>query len=335
MKDNALLLGTLFEQPSLFIRLKEQLTDARDEFSQDPKAYLTAALRGDTLGGSRRKALLQFGIATGILFYAFAFAAVLVFWTLSNRTAAKPTDVPANRIVFFPGFTNHKVVGPKDEDLAGGGGGGGRGTPSPPSDGLPPKPSLEAQIIAPSPEPQRHEPSLPVIETVLVDERVKVRTDDLAPTGVSDGVPGPSESGPGTDGGMGTGKEGGVGSGKGRGVGPGLGWNINGNRPRLGRPQDPSGSDQERVDSRPVALNRPRPNYTEAARKNKIQGVVLTRVLVGADGSVQQVVIVRALPDGLTEEAIVAVHQMRFRAATRNGQSVASWVALEVEFNLR
>jgi len=41
------------------------------------------------------------------------------------------------------------------------------------------------------------------------------------------------------------------------------------------------------------------------------------------------------LPDGLDEEAIVAVKQMRFRPATRNGQPVDFWVTLEVELSLR
>ena len=61
MKENALLLGTLFEQPSLFIRLKDELTEASLQFRRDPKAYVIAALRNDTLGGSRRRMLLQFG----------------------------------------------------------------------------------------------------------------------------------------------------------------------------------------------------------------------------------------------------------------------------------
>ena len=192
--------------------------------------------------------------------------------------------------------------------------------------------------MAPSPEPAVKEPALPMMETVKVDPRINLRTDDLAPTGLTDGVPGAPEAGPGEGRGMGTGEKGGMGSGKGRGVGPGLEWNINGGNPAIGRTGASATSDQERqerVDTRPVALNRPRPNYTEAARKNKIQGVIRARVLVGVDGSVQNVSIVRALPDGLNEEAITAVYQMRFKAATRNGQSVASWITLEVEFNLR
>ncbi|HEV8486156.1 MAG TPA: energy transducer TonB [Blastocatellia bacterium] len=337
MKENALLLGTLFEQPSLFIRLKEELTEAASEFRQGPKAYLTAALRGDTLGGSRRKMLLQFGIATGIVFYAAVFAAILVFWTLSNRASANPPDVPKEIIkVFFPGRIDHDIEGPKDKDHATGGGGGGDNTRQPASEGQPPISSREEQVIAPSPDPQLKAPALPVIETIKVDERVKLRTDDLAPTGLSNGVLSPPDAGPGSDRGMGTGDGGGGGSGRGRGFGPGSGWNIGGEEGgRPGRLRDSSGSEQERVDTRPVPLNRPRPNYTEAARKNKIQGVIRARALVGADGTVKQVVIVHALSEGLNEEAILAVYQMHFRAATRSGQSVASWITLEVEFNLR
>jgi TonB family protein len=89
------------------------------------------------------------------------------------------------------------------------------------------------------------------------------------------------------------------------------------------------------VDARPVPLNRPRPNYTEEARKNKIQGIVRVKALIGADGSVRQVRVTSGLSDGLNEEAILAVKQMRFKPATKNGQPVAFWQSLDVEFNLR
>ena len=82
-------------------------------------------------------------------------------------------------------------------------------------------------------------------------------------------------------------------------------------------------------------LNRPRPNYTEEARKNKIQGVVVARLLVGSDGSVKQVKITRGLADGLNEEAIRAAYQIRFKPAMKGGQPVAYWQPIEIEFNLR
>jgi TonB family protein len=131
-------------------------------------------------------------------------------------------------------------------------------------------------------------------------------------------------------GGMGSGKNGGMGSGSGTGVGPGTGFNKGSGDSDF----NPDGSAKS-VDTKPVPLNRPRPNYTEEARNNKIQGNVRVRALIGADGSVKQVRIITGLPDGLNEEAILAVKQMRFQPATKNGQPVAYWIPLDVPFNLR
>jgi TonB family protein len=89
------------------------------------------------------------------------------------------------------------------------------------------------------------------------------------------------------------------------------------------------------VDQRPVPLNAPQPQYTKEARDNKIQGVVIMRVLVGADGTVKQVRVTRGLPDGLDEQAIQAAHQLRFRPAMKGGQPVAFWHSIQIEFNLK
>lgn len=83
---------------------------------------------------------------------------------------------------------------------------------------------------------------------------------------------------------------------------------------------------------RPVALNNPTPHYTEEARKNKIQGIVIARALVGVDGAVKQVRIVRGLPDGLDEQAIQAAYRIRFRPAVRGGRPVAEWTTVRINF---
>jgi periplasmic protein TonB len=90
-----------------------------------------------------------------------------------------------------------------------------------------------------------------------------------------------------------------------------------------------------RVDRVPRALNRPRPNYTEEARKNGINGVVRARLLVDKEGAPKTVTVLSFLPDGLTEQAILAIKEMRFTPALRSGEPVAYAVTLEVEFNLR
>jgi TonB family protein len=89
------------------------------------------------------------------------------------------------------------------------------------------------------------------------------------------------------------------------------------------------------VDTRPMPLNRPRPEYTEQARRHGIQGAIRTRALVGADGLVKDVRLATHLPDGLDEQATKAVRQLRFKPATMGGRAVSAWVIIEVEFHLR
>jgi len=156
--------------------------------------------------------------------------------------------------------------------------------------------------------------------------------DDLAVTGLPTGVPGPPSAGPGQDGGMGDGRGGGMGPGNGRGVGPGEGFNTGGGGPRLG---GGNGAPATSVDQQPILLNNPQPRYTEEARKNKIQGTVMVRVLIGNDGQVKRVVVTRPLPDGLDEQAIQAAYQLRFKPAMKSGQPVSFWKPVAIEFNLR
>lgn len=83
-----------------------------------------------------------------------------------------------------------------------------------------------------------------------------------------------------------------------------------------------------------MRLRGPTPRYTETARANKIQGSVTLRVL-GADGDVKQVRVVRGLPDGLTAQAIEAARQAKFKPAVKDGKPVPYWVLIQMEFNLR
>jgi TonB family protein len=112
------------------------------------------------------------------------------------------------------------------------------------------------------------------------------------------------------------------------GLGQGSNFPTGGARPN---PNVPTTS----VDQRPVALNFPRPNYTEKARNNRVQGIVRVKLLVGADGVVKQVRVTSGLPDGLNEEAIRCAYRVRFKPAMKDGQPVTYWVGMDVEFHLR
>lgn len=339
MQNKALFADAFISQPSLIMRLGTEFAEASREFRQNPAEYLSSAVKGDGIGGRRRRMHLMYGLSVAMLVFSTAFLVILVLYTKAhaNDKAAEQIAEEFTPLVDPNDFKQQEIEAPKSQakERAGGGGGGGRKTPTPPSKGQLPEFSLKPPIIAPRPEQTLRPPALPVQETVQVDPRLQPKRDDLAPTGLPTGVLGPPSAGPGEGGGMGSGKNGGMGSGNGTGVGPGTGFNTGGGTPGLGGgDMNPDGSAKS-VDSRPQPLNRPRPNYTEEARKNKIQGNVRVRALIGADGGVKQVRVVSGLSDGLNEEAILAVKQMRFKPATKNGQPVAYWVPLDVEFNLR
>lgn len=89
------------------------------------------------------------------------------------------------------------------------------------------------------------------------------------------------------------------------------------------------------VDTKPVRLHAPPPQYTEAARANRTQGSVILRVLVNEDGNVTAVRVVRGLPGGLTEQAIDAARRSKFKPAMKDGKAVTYWAVLEMTFNIR
>jgi TonB family protein len=68
---------------------------------------------------------------------------------------------------------------------------------------------------------------------------------------------------------------------------------------------------------------------------NQTMGVVMLRIVVGADGDVKRVMVAKGLPDGLDDQAIEAAFQLKFQPAMRDGVAVEYSVAIQVEFNLR
>lgn len=340
MYDQRLFSGATIESSSLFGRLFAELLEASRELRSNPRAYLLSALRGDGAGGRRRQALLKIGLAIGLICYSGFFLLLLIAQTINptaDNCAATGADTYLLPQIFSVAPSPDALVRQADKDSTSGGGGGGSESNTPATAGAPPPFSPEEQLIAPTTRPTLTPPALPLAEILHGNPANNTPRDDLSPTGLPQGVVGPPSDGFGKDGGIGTGNRGGVGSDDGPGLGTGAGGNTgdkDNNNQSNGR-RDASGA-ESRVDSKPLALNKPRPNYTEEARRNKVQGKVRARVLVGADGLVRRVQILGGgLPDGLNEEAINAASQMRFRPAIKDGQPVAFWVIIEIEFNIR
>jgi TonB family protein len=88
------------------------------------------------------------------------------------------------------------------------------------------------------------------------------------------------------------------------------------------------------VDVKARLLTHPAPRYTEDARKNRIMGVVVLKVVFASNGKVQNIRVISGLPYGLTEQAIIAARQIKFTPAMKNGKRVSMWMQLEYNFNL-
>jgi len=88
------------------------------------------------------------------------------------------------------------------------------------------------------------------------------------------------------------------------------------------------------VDRKPIIGSKPEPQYTEDARRHKVTGTVVLRVVFGSNGRVTNIQIMVGLPRGLTERAIDAARQIRFIPAVKDQKHVSTWMQLEYNFNL-
>jgi protein TonB len=76
--------------------------------------------------------------------------------------------------------------------------------------------------------------------------------------------------------------------------------------------------------------------YTDEARRAGVEGTVILDIVVGEDGWVRDVAIVRGLAAGLGEAAVRALKSCRFTPGERGGKPVAVRVrGFKVKFVLR
>ncbi len=86
----------------------------------------------------------------------------------------------------------------------------------------------------------------------------------------------------------------------------------------------------------PRLIRRGTATYPAVARMQKIEGTVITSVLVSETGQVMEVRILRGVsrPVGLNEAAEQAMRKSTFAPAMKDGARVRSWVTVPVEFKL-
>jgi periplasmic protein TonB len=86
-------------------------------------------------------------------------------------------------------------------------------------------------------------------------------------------------------------------------------------------------------DEPPVPIVHPDPVYPDWARENGIEGRVVLHALIGADGRVRRITVIRGNP-ALSESAAETLRHWTFRPATSSHQPVAVWIEVPFLFRL-
>ncbi len=81
-------------------------------------------------------------------------------------------------------------------------------------------------------------------------------------------------------------------------------------------------------------LSKPRPIYTEEARRQRVEGEVLLEVVFEASGRIRILRIVRGLGFGLDDAAMRAAEKIQFKPAKQAGQATDSTAILHIIFQL-
>jgi TonB family protein len=84
----------------------------------------------------------------------------------------------------------------------------------------------------------------------------------------------------------------------------------------------------------PVPLIQPEAEYTEEARKAKINGMCLISLIVDSQGMPKNLQVKKSLNPGLDHNAIIAVGKYRFKPAMKDGVPVPVLVLMEVNYKL-
>jgi periplasmic protein TonB len=242
----------------------------------------------------------------------------LMFMAVSNKTVQ--TKVRETVTLLMPADLVSSPL-PKPAALHGGGGGGDRSL-LPASKGRLPK-TAARQFVPPSAVVANAAPRLTMDAAILAPPDVVLPNVNMPNYGDPLGRIGPPSNGTGSGGGIGSGKGGGVGSDTGGGVGPGDGGGFGSGVYSIGGGV-----------SKPVAIYYPEPEYSDEARRARLQGTVIVELVVDPNGHTRNFKVIQSLGFGLDEQALKTVATWRFKPGLKDGKPVPVIADIYVGFHL-
>jgi protein TonB len=76
------------------------------------------------------------------------------------------------------------------------------------------------------------------------------------------------------------------------------------------------------------------PEYTKEGLRAKVEGNVVLTAIVGVDGAISEIHVLRGLGSGLDEKAVECLRRWEFSPATNHGDPVSEKVTVEISFRL-
>lgn len=243
--------------------------------------------------------------------------AAVIALVLMTTTVKTPLVNPTHVVIYDPpDFRRYVMPHPST-----GGGGGGVRSDTPASKGVLPRVSRQP-FTPPVAKYENPSPILPMEPAILGNQETQVVKITL-PFGDPNGVTGPASGGRGAGGGIGDGDGTGVGNHKGSGYGPKDGDGV-----------VAIGSKYASDATQPVLLYKVEPEYSEEARRAKLQGEVVLHIEVNPHGAAQNITVVQSLGLGLDERAAAAVARWKFRPGYSGGKPVVTAALIHVTFRL-
>ncbi|MFN0277537.1 MAG: TonB family protein [Pyrinomonadaceae bacterium] len=108
-------------------------------------------------------------------------------------------------------------------------------------------------------------------------------------------------------------------------------------------PKVPRGSSGAKIPTPPlkneddkslILLSKPYPRYTTSARQANVEGTIILRVTFSAEGYISRIFVLRELPEGLLQQAMLAAMRIDFLPAETNGKAKSVTKTIEYSFDV-